>query len=327
MKTEILKINKDKPEKELISFAAELLKKGELVAFPTETVYGLGALATNSIAVKKIFAAKGRPQDNPLIAHISEPEMVKEYVQIIPDKALMLMEIFSPGPISVILQHNSKLANEVSAGLSTIAFRIPDNKIVLEIINEIGVPIAAPSANSSGKPSPTKAEHVLEDLTGKIPLILDGGETNIGIESTVIDMTQDIPVILRPGKISSEDIQNVIGEVQFNHSLINHEKPASPGMKYKHYSPSAKVILYNEIEKVLENAQRDDGVILLDTNLNLPLNNVITFRSLDEYAAKLYDTFRFMDKRGCKNIFAPIPDHMGIGSALLNRLKKSAGCE
>lgn len=237
-----------------IKEAAKIIKQGGLISFPTETVYGLGADATNTEAVKKVYLAKGRPSDNPLIVHVNSKEMVEEYVDTIPDKALQLMKIFWPGPLTLIfnLAQNNNLSTSVTANLNTAAFRMPNNFVTLELIRQSATPLVGPSANTSGKPSPTTAIHVLNDLSGKIEGILDDGECEVGIESTVLDMSNpNMPTILRPGAITKEEIEEVIGEIAIDTHLIDeHNAPKSPGMKYKHYSPDTPVVM---IDSELDN--------------------------------------------------------------------------
>lgn len=261
-------INKQQAIKE----AALLLKNGSLVAFPTETVYGLGADATNEKAVSAVFEAKGRPQDNPLIAHVATKEQLLRLVSHMPAYVDKLIDAFSPGPITYVLPSSGKCAVNVTAGLSTIAVRIPDHEIAQALLKECDIPIAAPSANTSGKPSPTAADHVWEDLFGKIAGVLDGGPTGVGMESTVIDCTGDVPVILRPGGITREELESVVGFVDVSSGLENEkDKPTSPGMKYRHYSPDLPLWLVDgsidELQAfVVKERQRGRRVGLLVRN-------------------------------------------------------------
>lgn len=263
MKTRILKFASQIDEEELI-YAANLIRKGELVAFPTETVYGLGANAFNEQAVANIFKVKGRPQDNPLIAHLSNLQELEKIAIDIPDTAYSILQVFAPGPLTVILKKSKLIPDIVSAGLNTVGIRFPSNMIARRLIETSEVPIVAPSANLSGKPSPTKAWHVYEDLEGKIPCIIDGGPCQYGLESTILDFSNPMPEILRPGFISAEDIFRKTGieVINYHKSNIKIEKPKAPGQKYKHYSPKAKVIILDEngnIEKRLHHLQ--DGLI------------------------------------------------------------------
>ncbi len=313
MNTHIEKIDSKKPEIEKIKLAAELIKTGELVAFPTETVYGLGANALDKNAVKKIFIAKGRPQDNPLIVHISNIKQITELVRTIPPKAEKLIRKFWPGPLTIILKKSKIVPNIVTAGLNSVAIRMPKNKIALKIIKESGCPIAAPSANSSGKPSPTSAKHVYEDLDTKIPLIIDGGETEIGIESTVIDLTTKIPRILRPGKITEEEIQKIIKITKKSHRC---KKTKSPGMKYKHYSPEAKIIVVNKkisLKKIKEQYEKDGKVKI-----------ILEKEGTKNTAKNLFKEFRKADKEKVKTIIIRGLKKEGLGTAIMNRLEKAA---
>ncbi|MFW6603057.1 L-threonylcarbamoyladenylate synthase, partial [Listeria monocytogenes] len=238
-------INNQQSNQVIFQEAAKLLRSGECVAFPTETVYGLGADATNQAAVQKIYEAKGRPSDNPLIVHIARREQMDPFVASYPVKAIQLMEKFWPGPLTVILPlKKDSLATNVSAGLSTVGVRMPEHPVSLALIDAANIPVAAPSANRSGKPSPTTASHVIEDLDGKIAGIIDGGATGVGLESTVIDCSLDIPVILRPGGVTKEQIEQIIGPVDIaTNNTKETEKPKAPGMKYTHYAPKAPVYL------------------------------------------------------------------------------------
>ena len=236
MKTKLIKIDHLAENSETYSQAVDLLKQGEVVAFPTETVYGLGAIATNDEAVKKIYVAKGRPSDNPLIVHIGTKEELHTYVQEIPEVAVQCMDVFWPGPLTIILQAKPNYFAESVSKLPTIGFRMPDHPVALELLQQLKKPVAAPSANRSGKPSPTKAEHVMEDLNGFIACVVDGGETGIGLESTVLDVTLETPTILRPGGVTKEMLESVIGAVNAPdfEEQKKEETPKAPGMKYTH---------------------------------------------------------------------------------------------
>ncbi|MHB8155848.1 MAG: L-threonylcarbamoyladenylate synthase, partial [Desulfocucumaceae bacterium] len=246
-KTHLWKVSANCPEPEIIRQAGLILLRGGLVAFPTETVYGLGANALDGSAVERVFSAKGRPQDNPLIVHVADLGSVYEYALAVSPVARLLMEKFWPGPLTLILPGNGKVSEAVSAGLAGLAFRMPDHPVALALIREAGIPVAAPSANLSGRPSPTTADHVQGDLGGRIDAILDGGPAGMGIESTVLDLTVDIPLILRPGGIAPEQIKAVTGAVDLDRTLLKGGKPpqqpGSPGMKYRHYAPCAPLVL------------------------------------------------------------------------------------
>src|SRR3954447_17501552 len=248
-----------------IEQASDLLSKNEVVAFPTETVYGLGGNAKSDEAVEKIFLAKGRPSDNPLIIHIAEGSQLEEFVEEIPDKALTLMNHFWPGPLTIIFNYKKgTLSGKATAGLQTVAVRMPDHPVAIAIIKKVGLPIAAPSANRSGRPSPTSALHVQEDLDGRIAGIVDGGPTGVGLESTVLDCTTEIPVILRPGGVTKEQLEAVVGEVLFDPALTNAlEAPKAPGMKYRHYAPDAPLYLVDGTKKQIQaliNERKQEGL-------------------------------------------------------------------
>jgi len=246
METKILKINAKRIDYRKIKIAADVLQKGGLVAFPTETVYGLGADAFNAKAVRKIFEVKKRPWHNPLIVHIANKKDIKKVCKAVPKKAKQLIKKFWPGPLTLVLQKNKKIPKEVCAGLNTVAVRMPKHKVALALIKASKTPIAAPSANIATKPSATNAKDVIEDFLGKIEVIIDSGKTNIGLESTIIDLSTEKPVLLRPGGITLEEIEKVIGEVEIHESILKKGKAAkikAPGMMKKHYAPKAKVIL------------------------------------------------------------------------------------
>ena len=247
MQTKLIKIDADDPNKEDMREAAEIIRSGGLVAFPTETFYGLGANALDPEASKRIYAAKGRPSDNPLIVHISRFEELLSIAKEVPPQAEKLADAFWPGPLTMIVWKNEKVPYETTGGMDTLAIRMPNHPVALALIDESGCMIAAPSANTSGKPSPTEAGHVALDLDGKIPMILDGGSVGIGIESTIIDLTEKVPMILRPGYITKEMLEEVLGEeVRIDPGIIaadSTKKPKAPGMKYKHYAPKADLVL------------------------------------------------------------------------------------
>lgn len=255
MKTEVIKIDQNNMDTEALERAAAIIRDGGLVAFPTETVYGLGADALSAEASKKIYAAKGRPSDNPLIVHVAEFSDMEKIAQEMPEEAKKLADAFWPGPLTMIVRKNDKVPYETTGGMDTVAVRMPNHPVALELIRRSGGYIAAPSANTSGKPSPTLAEHVAFDMDGRIPMILDGGPVGIGIESTIVDLTEDIPMILRPGYITPKMLEKVIGEVKMDPGIIasdSLQKPKAPGMKYKHYAPKADLILVDgEEEKVV----------------------------------------------------------------------------
>lgn len=325
-------------EHKSIKEAALWVKNGRLVAFPTETVYGLGANALDDEAVKSIFAAKGRPSDNPLIVHVADKKQVSVLVTGIPETAEKLMEAFWPGPVTIIFQSNGSVSPLVTAGLPTVAIRIPDHPVALAFLKEAGVPVAAPSANRSQKPSPTKAEHVYQDLAGKIDGILDGGRTGVGVESTVIDCTAEVPTILRPGGVTKEQIEEVIGKVNIDPSLRNDQlAPKSPGQKYVHYAPDAPLILVSPEEDVISVIAKHKkngakiGVLTTDEHLYkwTEADVVISLgerKNLYTVAQNLYDCLRQFDQTDVDIILAETFPEEGIGQAIMNRLKKAAKC-
>lgn len=338
METVLITVDKKVDKEKIYSQAVDLLNQGEVVAFPTETVYGLGAVATDDEAVKKIYEAKGRPSDNPLIVHIGTIEEVSDYVEEVPEKAKKLMERFWPGPLTLIMKAKPDvLAKSVMAGLPTVGIRMPDHEVALELLRTLKKPLAAPSANRSGKPSPTKAEHVYEDLKGRIPLILDGGTTGIGIESTVLDVTVDPPVILRPGGVTKEMLEAEIGEVAAP-SLKEQQlesTPKAPGMKYTHYAPEAPVYLIErnreKIEKTVRELQNKGHRVALLAPSNyasIPADYFFPFGEEEDrkqMAANLYDALRACDKTDATIILATTTSTEGVGAAIMNRLHKAAG--
>lgn len=333
METKVMEINEDSS----YTLAADFLNKGEVVAFPTETVYGLGAVATNSDAVRKIFEAKGRPSDNPLIVHIGTKEETERYAVEIPDKAKILMDHFWPGPLTLILKAKSGiLAENVTAGLDTVGIRMPDHPVALKLLRTIGEPVAAPSANRSGKPSPTEAAHVFHDLNGKIPLILDGGPTGIGVESTVLDVTSETPVILRPGGVTKEMIEGVIGLVSESTPFGVGEKevPRAPGMKYQHYAPDSPVYLIEQDKEMISRAisgfQNDGRKVAFigpEAFSNAGADWFFSTGSTDdltEFTKSLYAALRACDEIEADVILAATTSREGVGAALMNRLEKAA---
>lgn len=322
--------NNKQHDKAVITEAAALLSQGETVAFPTETVYGLGANATDAAAVTKIFEAKGRPQDNPLIAHVATVEQLRGLVDNLPEYVEDLIKAYSPGPLTYVLPSNGTCASNVTAGLSTIAVRIPDHPVALAILNACKLPIAAPSANISGKPSPTSAHHVYEDLQGKIAGLVDGGPTGVGLESTVISCREADVVILRPGGITKEQIEKIVPVAEEVNA--NHDKPASPGMKYKHYSPEVPLWLVEgdavRIQEVVDKEKKKGKrVALLASNKvykqvqadqRIDLGN-----NLQEVANKLYEALRTIKQAEIDLIIAEAFPESGIGEAVMNRLKKA----
>ncbi|MFW6022022.1 MAG: L-threonylcarbamoyladenylate synthase [Halanaerobiaceae bacterium] len=326
----------------IIREAALLLKNGELVAFPTETVYGLGADATNENAVRKIYTAKGRPQDNPLIVHISNIEQLKNVMSGRLSKvAQKLISHFWPGPLTIIVKKSSNIPDQTTAGMDSVAVRMPAHPLSHALIEAANLPIAAPSANRSGAPSPTRAEHVMDDLSGKIPLILDGGPSSVGVESTVVDVRTGLK-ILRPGGISLEEIQEIIGDIPVYDTESDHifaddnTKPLSPGMKYKHYSPDTSLSIIDrdiDIKKfIAEQNNNNIGFILTEETIreiDFQLNNVKIFNmgsgnNPHEIASNLYDVLRKIDKVSVNNAFIESISEKGIGKAVMNRIYKAS---
>ncbi|WP_163655049.1 L-threonylcarbamoyladenylate synthase [Listeria sp. PSOL-1] len=339
MKTRFWKMDPKNRNKTIYQEAAELLRQGEVIAFPTETVYGLGADATNPEAVSKIYQAKGRPADNPLIVHIASQKQMN-FISEIPEKAKKLMGNFWPGPITIVLPVKSGiLAENCTAGMDTVGVRIPEHPVSLALLHEVGLPIAAPSANSSGRPSPTNAQHVAEDLTGKIAGIIDGGDTNVGVESTVIDCTIATPAILRPGGISVEAIEAIIGKVQSaKDTLKKEEAPKAPGMKYTHYAPKAPVYLidgslafFKDTYERLTLAGEKVGLLIskeLATSWPEQSKTTIVIGSKEnrtEIAQHLYAGLRAFDHTDVTIILAETYKRTEIGDAVMNRLEKAAG--
>jgi len=303
--------------------AAEFIKKGEVVAFPTETVYGLGANVYDDQAIRKIFIAKKRPMDNPLIVHISEIEQIELLVKKLTDCAKKIIEHFFPGPITIVVEKNDAISELVSGGLNTIAVRMPALELTRKFIKECGVPIAAPSANLSGSPSPTNWKHVYKDLNGRIPCILKGPECDVGIESTVVDCTKNKPIILRPGIISIEELKKFLPEVKV-YNQKNVKNPKSPGMKYRHYAPKAKVILIDSEEDFLKyQVERNKSAFIgflrvKDFKMTKRVND------LRDYARNIFNFFRKCDENGIRTIFCQKVPETGLGLAIMNRLTKAA---
>ncbi|MGX7013729.1 L-threonylcarbamoyladenylate synthase [Vagococcus silagei] len=332
MKTKILTENE-------IAFAAEQLKRGQLIAFPTETVYGLGADATNEEAVKQVYLAKGRPSDNPLIVHVASVEGVRPFVDEIPEKALKLMTYFWPGPLTIILKIkvNGQLSKSVTGGLDTVAFRMPNHPLTLELIEKSGTVLVGPSANSSGKPSPTMAEHVHHDLAGKICGILDGGMSQVGIESTVIDLSEPdgIPLILRPGAVTKNQLEAVIGTVAFDQHLVGeNETPKAPGMKYKHYSPDTPVLMVRDgdwAEAIKAYQNKKIGLLANKIRINQFKNQfsasfmLSETGEIDEAMRQLFAGLRALDEADVDLILVEAYDNQDVELAYMNRLEKAAG--
>ncbi|MDI2587761.1 L-threonylcarbamoyladenylate synthase [Psychrobacillus sp. NEAU-3TGS] len=335
MKTEIMSVDNFLTRDLSYTQAVDLLSAGETVAFPTETVYGLGAIATSENAVSKIFEAKGRPQDNPLIVHIGSKEELSTFTQNVPSLAKICMDAFWPGPLTLVLPiKTDSLAKNVTAGLNTVGVRMPDHPVALELLRRLKQPVAAPSANKSGKPSPTKAAHVYHDLNGKIPLILDGGATGIGLESTVLDFTTEVPTILRPGGVTKEMLEKVIGPVNESKLTDEGEAPRAPGMKYAHYSPDAPVYLIeasiSTVQQAIEQIHKDEKKVALIATEQFTLTKADYYFSLgqehqlEDAAHLLYEALRNCDETDAHIILVPIFAKQGVGTAIMNRLEKAA---
>ncbi|MBU8787638.1 MULTISPECIES: L-threonylcarbamoyladenylate synthase [Bacillus] len=321
-----------------ITQAAMLLRDNETVAFPTETVYGLGANAKNTDAVAKIYEAKGRPSDNPLIVHIADISQLNEFAEVDSEKAKTLMELFWPGPLTIVLPcREGALSTRVTAGLATVAVRMPDHLVALELIKRAGVPVAAPSANVSGKPSPTKAEHVVHDLNGRIAGIVDGGPTGVGVESTVVSFTRGMPVILRPGGVTKEQLETAVGPVLIDQGITDEKKaPLAPGMKYTHYAPEAPLAIVKgspeDIQRLIEQYRKDGmkvGVLTTEERASAYQADAVRVCGrrdrLETVASGLYDALRSFDECGLDFIFAESFPEEGVGRAVMNRLMKAAG--
>lgn len=335
MNTEIININDGVG----VRWAADLLKQGKIVALPTETVYGLAANALDGEAVRKIFRAKGRPQDNPLIVHIADFGEVYPLVTEVPAIAEKLANAFWPGPLTMIFKKSQAVPCEVSAGLDTVAIRMPLHPVITQVIKAAGLPLAAPSANLSGSPSPTTAQHVIHDLYGKIDGIVDGGACQVGLESTVLDITGEVPCILRPGGITGEQIEQVVGEVSVAPSVLektrDKDKALSPGMKYKHYSPKAKVVLIRGSSEAYVSYVNDckaEGVFALcfdedRKNLKVPYLSYGSCKDYKTQARLLFSVLREADEKGAKLLLAHSPEPVGLGLAVYNRLLRAAEFE
>lgn len=326
-----------KPDNQGIEAAGKILKSGGLVAIPTETVYGLAANALDGQAVSKIFKAKGRPQDNPLIVHISEFEQLFPLVLEVPENAVLLARAFWPGPLTIIMKKSAIIPDEVSAGLDTVAVRMPSHKVARQIISKAGVPLAAPSANISGSPSPTTALHVYNDLSGKISAIVDGGKCDVGLESTVITLNAQVPRILRPGGVPPEKLEQVLDRIDIDDAVLNilseEEIPSSPGMKYMHYSPKADVTIVKgsleEFSEYIKQFDNDDLVAALcfDGEEEFIPARCIPYGAHGDsrqQAKRLFSALREVDNIGAKRVFARCPKAQGIGLAVYNRLLRAA---
>ena len=331
MKTKLL-------TKQDIETAAAILRDGGLLGIPTETVYGLGANGLNAVAVRHIFEAKGRPQDNPLILHIPEASWLERYCHDVPDAAYTLAEKFWPGPLTMILPRREIVPDAVTCGLDTVGVRCPNHPITLEIIRTAGVPVAAPSGNLSGRPSPTCAAHILEDMDGRIDAIMDGGPCGVGVESTIIDLTVTPPRLLRPGGLPVEALREVLGEISVDKAVLAPlaagEKPRAPGMKYRHYAPKAPVTVVTgeggrTARYIREQLGKHTGVICFDEYAGqfpgCTLRTIGSAGDTGEQARRVFDALRSFDGTDVETIYAQCPGDAGLGLAVANRLKKAAG--
>ena len=343
METKVEKIEKTQMNMDIINAAGQILKQGGLVAFPTETVYGLGANALDEEAARKTYAAKGRPSDNPLIVHIASLEDLYPITKKVPEKAVALAEKFWPGPLTMIFEKSELVPYGTTGGLETVAVRMPDNEVALALIRAGGGYVSGPSANKSGRPSPTMARHVLDDLEGRIDMILDGGPVHIGVESTIVDMTVEPPMILRPGAVTKEMLEETVGEVTVDHTILTADAktpPKAPGMKYRHYAPRAEMtVVEGPLEKVVdkigelaaarENEGHRVGIIATQETMDrYGYENVKCIGTREDestVAANLYAILREFDDDGTEYIYSEAFASVGIGSAVMNRLLKAAG--
>lgn len=344
MKTIMQTINPESFRDEELEEACRILQKGGLVAFPTETVYGLGGDAMHPEASAKIYAAKGRPSDNPLIVHIADMDALEDIAQSVPEAAVKLADHFWPGPLTMIFPKKEAVPKSTTGGLETVAVRMPSHPVARALIRESGVYIAAPSANTSGRPSPTKAEHVKEDLDGRIDMILDGGAVGIGLESTIVDLSTGVPTILRPGYITGEMLEDVLGEVQVDPAILSQKMnpnivAKAPGMKYRHYAPKGQMtIIEGDTGKVVDEINHlvkektDEGcsVAVIATEETKDAYACANVRSVGSrategsIAAGLYDILREMDHIGAEYIYAESFEKDTLGKAIMNRMLKAA---
>lgn len=343
MNTKIVRMDEEQIEEEVIQRAGQIIRSGGLVAFPTETVYGLGGDALNPASSQKIYAAKGRPSDNPLIVHIADMEAIGRIAEAVPEKARAAAEAFWPGPLTMIFQKTGEVPMGTTGGLNTVAVRMPDHNAARALIRAGGGYIAAPSANTSGRPSPTTAQHVEEDLNGKIDMILDGGAVEIGVESTILDMTAKPPMILRPGAVTREMLEELIGEVAVDKTVIDagsHAAPKAPGMKYRHYAPKAELtVVEGSISRTVDEIIRLTGEKIAE---GFKVGIIATEETVGRYsmgevkcigargeeetiASRLYGILREFDGIGIDYIYSEAFGREGIGSAVMNRLLKAAG--
>ncbi|SFE23271.1 L-threonylcarbamoyladenylate synthase [Peptostreptococcus sp. D1] len=346
--TVVERIDPDNIDSKVIERFGKMLADGKTVIFPTETVYGLGANALDEQAASKIYVAKGRPSDNPLLVHVAEREDINPLVVDMDERAKKLIDRFWPGPLTIVFKKSDLIPKVTSGGLDTVAIRMPSDKVARALIKASGVPIAAPSANLSGKPSPTKPEHIIADMNGRVDGILVGGFCDFGVESTIVDLSENVPMVLRPGAITLEMLKEALGAVRLDPSLSSHSdniKAKAPGMKYKHYSPNANIFMVTGgIDRLVElsefllemkdNAEKKIAILCMKQNvarfdeLKLKFRNVNVFSlgsTYEEVARNLFDVLIALDKRNIDVAYAEAFEEKGIGVAIMNRLKKSAG--
>lgn len=346
--TLIEKIDPDNIDSKVVEQFGKMLADGKTVIFPTETVYGLGANALDEQAASKIYVAKGRPSDNPLLVHVAERDAINPLVVDMDERAKKLIDRFWPGPLTIVFKKSDLIPKVTSGGLDTVAIRMPSDKVARALIKASGVPIAAPSANLSGKPSPTKPEHIIADMDGRVDGILVGGFCDFGVESTIVDLSDDVPMVLRPGAITLEMLKEVLGDVILDPSLSSHDdniKAKAPGMKYKHYSPNANIFMvtggidrFVELSEFLLETRANDekkiAILCMKQNisrfeeLKLKFKNVHVLSlgsTYEEVARNLFDVLIDLDRRNIDVAYAETFEEKGIGVAIMNRLKKSAG--
>lgn len=343
MKAKIIRIDREHIDRKAIREAGEILRNGGLVAFPTETVYGLGGNAMDSGAARRIYAAKGRPSDNPLIVHIADMESLKTLTPEIPEKAKKLAAACWPGPLTMIFRKTEAVPQETTGGLDSVAVRMPSHPVALALIREAGGFVAAPSANASGRPSPTCAAHVEEDLAERIDMIVDGGSVGIGLESTIVDFTEEVPTILRPGYLNQERLSEILGEVRLDPGLLSADdgaRPKAPGMRYRHYAPKAQLaVVEGSTERVVakinalaaERRAQGAGVGVICTDETIGLYGDFVRKSIgkrtdeEEIARRLYGILRDFDREDVQYIYSEAFDTPQMGQAIMNRLLKAAG--
>ncbi|MCR5120557.1 MAG: threonylcarbamoyl-AMP synthase [Lachnospiraceae bacterium] len=342
MITRFAEVDPVSPDPKIIEEAGELIRNGGLVAFPTETVYGLGGDAFKAESSKKIYAAKGRPSDNPLIVHIADPEAAEKAASDIPETYWLLADAFWPGPLTMIIKKSEAMPEETTGGLDTVAIRLPSHPVAAALIKASGGYIAAPSANASGRPSPTSAKHVKEDLDGRIDMIIDGGSCSIGLESTIVDLSSGKPQILRPGFITKEMLEDVLGEVELDPTLLKPSagRPKAPGMRYRHYAPQGEMHIYigeqqavserinSELDKAKAYGKRCGVICTEETRDKYEADSVVSVGSRDDVkgaAAEIYAVLRDFDDKGIEVICSEAFSEEGYGLALMNRLYKACG--